>query len=311
MAAWSEHDRRELRRARSREVSGLSQVGGPARPAKAGDPLNHHYIPRFWLAGFAEPATKSGFLGVLDASATNTRAAVDNAASEESFYTVINTAGRPTLAIEESLSSLESDAAPPFAQLGESIFPTSWLRRFDIARLLTVQHLRRRTRVQALQRNLGGGGGRTALLRLRHGKLPDAGQDDDVAVAHSDVLESIWGPAIWEYAFHIFRRRWVLLCASEDGCGFVLPEDPLTVLSEYGNDRHGPGDIGPADEVWVPINRHRLLVMHRRTDEADGICAKASPDLISAYNRFQVGQPRQTVFCSPKDATTVAKLAAT
>ena len=102
------------------------------------------------------------------------------------------------------------------------------------------------------------------------------------------------GPAIVEFAFHIFRRRWALLCASEDGCGFVLPEDPLTMLSEHGDDRYGPGGIGDADEVWVPINRHHLLVMHRRSDEVDGICAKASPDFVSAYNRFQVGQPRQT-----------------
>ena len=291
-------------------MSGSSQVGDPARPAKTGDPLKHHFIPRFWLAGFAEPATKSGSLAVLDVSGRSTRATVDNTASEESFYTVINTDGRPTLAIEESLSSLESDAAPPFAQLGESIFPTSSLERFDIARLLAVQHLRRRTRVQTLQRNIGSGAERTALLRLRHGEQPDAGRHDDLAVAHGAVLESIWGPAIVEFAFHIFRRRWVLLCASEDGCGFVLPEDPLTMLSEYGDDRYGPGGIGSADEVWVPINRHHLLVLHRRPDEVDGICAKASPDLISAHNRFQIGQPRQTVFCSPSDIAAVAKLAA-
>ena len=82
------------------------------------------------------------------------------------------------------------------------------------------------------------------------------------------------------------------------------------MLSEYGDDRYGPGGIGSADEVWVPINRHHLLVMHRRTDEVDGICAKASPELIPAYNRFQIGQPRQTVFCSPSDIAAVAKLAA-
>ena len=137
MAALTHNAARRLRSGKRRQ----KPLRDPDAAAGPGSPINHHYIPRFWLTGFAKPSNKSGKVTVIDGSGRNPPETISTkrAASEANFYTLATASDEHTVVLEEALGRLESDAAPTFKQIADGHLPVHWLKRSDVSFLLAAQ----------------------------------------------------------------------------------------------------------------------------------------------------------------------------
>lgn len=93
----------------------------PPRPPKS-EKMNQHFIPRWWLKGFAGStgdlqALKQGKVRIVGAG---------QVMSGDWIYTVFDNWWRPSDALEDALSKIEGDASKIFATFAASPEPRAW-----------------------------------------------------------------------------------------------------------------------------------------------------------------------------------------
>ena len=307
MTHWDEARRMEVERARGRKP--LRDPGVAAGP---GSPINHHYIPRFWLTGFAKPSNKSGKVTAIDASGRRPPETISTkrAASEPNFYTLETASDEHTVALEEAFGRLESDAAPAFKQMANGRLPDQWLKRSDVSFLLAAQLMRAPETLRRVQESMSALGRQVIEMGQQMGEVPPIPGGFEVEADRQAALEVLWGDdALSECAFYLFCRRWSLVRATDSSCGLVLPERPVVMHSGPRGGPYGTGGVLTAHEVWVPVSRRFLLLMHW-TQRRDDTELELSGQRLRDINAYMAHLDGSMLFCYPSDAEAVMQMLA-
>ncbi|MXW99877.1 MAG: DUF4238 domain-containing protein [Acidimicrobiaceae bacterium] len=304
---WEEAHRSDNERPRNRRPrENLVQAAGPDAPR------DQHYVPEFWLKKFAQRCERELVVAAIDGTGVKARETVstDRAATEPHFYTLTMDSGESTVALEGVLGLLEGDAAPAFKQMAKGRLPDSWLKRFEVSFLLAAQLIRTPASLRPIQQAMSDVARRIIEMAQMAGELPPIPGGFEVEVDQQSAMGALWSyETLDECAFYFFCRRWSLVEAAEGSCGFVLPERPVVMYSARSAWPYGPGGALNAHEVWVPVSRRQLLVMHW-VDSPGGKREALSDDRVQAINRYleTVGGPM--VFCHPSDARSVEQMVA-
>ena len=304
---WDEACRLDAERSVGRKpLRNPGEVSGP------GSPVNHHYIPRFWLTGFAEPSNKSGKVTVIDGSGRKRPETISTrrAASEANFYTFTTASNERTAALEEALARLESDAAPAFKQIADGRLPNQWLKRFDVSFLLAAQLMRAPETLRRVQESMSATAQEIVEMAQQRGDPPPIPWGVDAEADREAAMEVLWdNETLSECAFFLFCRRWSLVRATDNSCGFVLPERPVVMHSGFRRMPLGTGGVLTAHEVRVPVSRRVMLLMHW-VERRDGTELEVSGERLRDINAYMARLDAPMIFCSPSDAQAVAQIAA-
>lgn len=84
----------------------------------------------------------------------------------------------------------------------------------------------------------------------------------------------------------------------------MLPERPVVMCSGRSGWPFGPDGVLTAHEVWVPVSRRQLLVMHW-AGSPGGQREALSGDRVQDINRYLAALGGPMVFCCPSDAHAV------
>ena len=307
MTHWDEARRLDAERSKRRKP--LRDPGAVAGP---GSPINQHYIPRFWLTGFAKPSNKSGKVTVIDGSGSKPPETISTkrAASEANFYTLATASDEHTVALEEALGRLESDAAPTFKRMAEGHLPDQWLRRSDVSFLLAAQLMRAPETLRRVQQSMSALGRQIIEMGQQKGEVPPIPGGFEVEADRQAAMEVLWeNEALSECAFYLFCRRWSLVRATDSSWGFVLPERPVVMHSGPRGGPYGTGGALTAHEVWIPVSRRFLLLMHW-TERRDGTELELSGERLRDINAYMAHLDGPMVFCCPSDAEAVIEMLA-
>ena len=206
-----------------------------AQSSRSGIPKDQHYIPRFWLVGFADPPTKAGKVSAVDLAGENrtSRISTKRAATESHFYTLTGHDEQPTPVLEDLLGFMEDKAAPAFKKIASGCLDLNPVERLDVALLFAAQIVRIPAHIRGVIQQAVNEIAHKQILQGQHlGVLPK--MEGDFAVTSSDeyaVGIAFDGEALEDLTLILFCRRWSLFKASTDSGGFVLPERPVIMWS--------------------------------------------------------------------------------
>lgn len=290
-------------------------VPSEAQSSRADIPQQQHYIPRFWLLGFADPPTKAGRVSAVDLTGKirTSKISTKRAATESHFYTLTGTDEQPSPVLEDLLGYIEAKAAPAFKKIAKGSLDLSPVERLSVALLLAAQIVRTPTHIRGVIQQAVNDIGRKLILQGQQlGVLPP--MEGDFTVTSSDeyaVGVAFDGEALGDVTFTLFCRRWSLFEASTDSGGFVLPERPVVMWSGADRGFYGPGGVRNSHWILVPVSRQFLLVMHWtqwRDDTASPI-HELSAERVHALNAYMcAASGGRTVFCNPLDTQNVEEI---
>ena len=280
------------------------------RPVGRDTPKGQHFIPRYWVVGFAEPAEKAGQVTEIDVSSPEqrTRRYTRRAASVEHMYTLADDSGQRTVVLEDALGLIEDQASSAFKKMAEGVIPGSVLESLDVSLLLAAQIVRTPRSLLPIDQAARGLTDRMIEMATHAGHLPPTEGALDVEINREFTLGVAFdAEALSRCAFFLFCRRWSLVRAAEGSCGFVLPERPVVMYSAGRGGFYGPGGVRDAHEVLVPVSRRVLLMMHWMDDSnPDGMEVPAG--LVAEINAHLSARGGPTVFCAPSDAEAVMRM---
>ena len=280
------------------------------RPVGRDTPKGQHFIPRFWVIGFAEPAEKAGQVSEIDVSSPERQAKryTRRAASVEHMYTLTDASGERTVALEDALGVIEDAASSTFKKIAAGELPGSVLERLDVSLLLAAQLVRTPRSLLPIERAARDVTHKWIEMAKQEGQLPPTEGALDVEVDREFTLRMAFdAEALSRCAFFLFCRRWSLVRATEGSCGFVLPERPVVMHSAGRGGFYGPGGVIDAHEVLVPVSRRVLLMMYW-LDDGDSHGSQVPPDLVSYVNVHMSALGGPTVFCAPSDTEAVMRM---
>ena len=222
-------------------------------------PKQQHYLPRFWLEGFAD----NGNASVVDV--TGPRAKIDKnkgvsaIASEKDYYTLRSADGEPDYWVENYFGLLEDQATNPgrWTNLAAGEMVSDPLGRLFVAQILVLQMFRgpsfrasMKTLAEAKGYDIVAMGQATGEIPVTHGALQ--------IEASSEWLTSEMAAmaADHEQPRRLFLRHWGLY-ETPDETGWALPMEPVI----------GMGGTPPlmSPVIYVPVNRRYLLSMSWNT----------------------------------------------
>ena len=286
-----------------------------AQASRADIPKDQHYIPRFWLLGFADPPTKAGKVSAVDLTGANrtSRVGTKRAATERHFYTLTGPDEQPNPVLEDLLGHIEDKAAPAFKKIASGCLRLSPVERLNVALLLAAQIVRTPTHIRGVIQQAVNDIGRKLILQGQDlGVLPP--MEGDFAVTSSDeyaVGVAFDGEALEDVTLILFCRRWSLFKASTDSGGFVLSERPVVMWSGTDRGFDGPGGVLNAHWILVPVSRQFMLAMHwtEWKDDTASSVHDLSAERVHALNAYlcEVSGGR-TVFCNPLDTQNVEEI---
>ena len=302
---WAEAHRLDNERPRNRRPRGnLIPAAGPDAPK------DQHYIPEFWLKKFAERRERELVVAAIDGIGVKARETVSTgqAATMPHFYTLTTDSGERTVALEGLLGLLEGDAAPAFKQMAKGRLPSSWLKRFEVSFFLAAQLIRTPASLRPIQQAMSDVARKMIEMAQEAGELPPIEGGFEVEVDQQTAMGALWSyETLDECAFYLFCRRWSLIGTAEGSCGFVLPERPVVMCSGGTGGLFGPGGVLTAHEVWVPVSRRQLLVMHW-AGSPGGQRVALSGNRVRDVNRYLAALGGPMVFCCPSDANAVEQM---
>ena len=282
----------------------------PVRPVGRHTPKGQHFIPRYWVIGFAEPEEKAGQVTEIDMSSPerHTKRYTRRAASVEHMYTLTDDSGQRTVALEDALGVIEDQASPTFKKMAAGELPGSVLERLDVSLLLAAQLVRTPRSLLPVDQAARDVTQRMIEMATHTGQLPPTEGALDVEINREFTLGVAFdAEALSRCAFCLFCRRWSLMRAAEGSCGFVLPERPVVMYSAGRGGFYGPGGVLDAHEVWVPLSRRVLLMMHWMDDSnPEGMEVPAG--LVTKLNAYLSALGGPTVFCAPSDTEAVMRM---
>jgi len=297
----------------------VERVRAPLRP---GDPRRHHFIPQFVLRSFADEAQQLVVTPVGDPTSRSIRG-VANVAVVKDLYTVIDTEVGETVAIEKILATADEQASRAINTLvshGPATLPPEDRAAFMVwLGLLQVRDPFSRRRAEAmfdfghkLDLSLASDP-EVARIRLRGDgqEEPDpaevaalakaASELDHIEVsAHQNELIRMMltsGTGIGEA---LLSRRIAVL--RFPGRRLVLCDRPILLYQRPENRSPWMG-VGPAtaDELWLPLDRRTLLILHDGDDVGDFITPAPPGVTIDGINQALVSTAASEVYCHPSD----------
>ena len=283
-----------------------------AQSSRSGIPKDQHYIPRFWLVGFADPPTKAGMVSAVDLAGENrtSKISTKRAATERHFYTLTGHDEQPTPVLEDLLGAMEDKAAPAFKKIASGCLGLNAVERLNVALLLAAQIVRTPTHIRGFIQQAVNDIGRKLILQGQHlGELPPI--EGGFTVSSSDeyaVGVAFDGEALEDMTLTLFCRRWSLFKASTDSGGFVLPERPVVMWSGADRGFYGPRGAHNAHWILVPASRQFLLAMHwtEWKDDTGSSVYDLSAERVHAFNAYLcAASGGRTVFCNPLDTRNV------
>ena len=286
-----------------------------AQSSRGNIPQQQHYIPRFWLLGFADPPTKAGKVSAVDLTGENRTSSISTrrAATESHFYTLTGPDAQPNPVLEDLLGHIEDKAAPAFKKIASGCLSLSPAERLNVARLLAAQIVRTPTHIRgAIQQAVNDIGRKLILQGQDLGVLPP--MEGDFTVTSSEeyaVGVAFDGEALEDVTLTLFCRRWSLFKTSTDSGGFVLPERPVIMWSGADRDFYGPGGVLNAHWILVPVSRQFMLAMHwtEWNDDIGSSIHNLSAERVHALNAYMcAASGGRTVFCNPLDTQNVEEI---
>ena len=286
-----------------------------AQSSRGDIPQQQHYIPRFWLLGFADPPTRAGKVSAVDLTGENrtSKISTKRAATESHFYTLTGSDEQPSPVLEDLLGYIEDKAAPAFKKIASGSLGLGPVERLSVALLLAAQIVRTPTHIRGVIQQAVNDIGEKLILQGQHlGVLPP--MEGDFTVTSSDEYAhgvAFDGEALGNVTLILFCRRWSLFEASTDSGGFVLPERPVVMWSGADRGFYGPGGVLNSHWILVPVSRQFLLVMHwtRWKDDTASPIHELSAERVHALNAYMcAASGGRTVFCNPLDTQNVEEI---
>ncbi|MFN3255403.1 MAG: DUF4238 domain-containing protein [Ilumatobacter sp.] len=300
------------------------------RPIAAGDPRRHHYYPQSFLKRFGN----DNAIGRVPIAEPHSHAVlrVSDAAVMKDLYTTIDKTVGETVAVEKVLAEVDGAAVQPLDRLAHGVlFPPQQRDREALAIWLGMLHVR----TPAQRRHMEAMADQAIKLQLSlvqdeasaHRFLEDwHGQTatDSEARELLDSMDKLEGtelvPHQNEFVMQMLdlglrastlfiARHWAVVKCPANGPGLALSDSPFRLIEHPENHRPLMGvGLATADEIWIPLDRHTLLIMHSNPGTGDRVIHLDSDDDISALNQTIVDTARVEVFCHPDDSDNVATL---
>ena len=290
-------------------------------------PRRHHFLPRFYLAGFTLAGQRDDELWALSIDdGRRWKGRPDTLGHERDFYRVDEVEGVVPEAVEELLAKVESDMAPVLRTIleGEEL-PDRGSRDFDF--LINLVALMA-TRVPRLRSVLQGFMGSIAkhiahltvaspqAFRAAVESARRAGADLPEEPDYDAMREFIEGE---HYRVEVDRswlvgqifqsidillpllgsRHWSLLVIDDEDCDFVTSDNPVAVSWSEPRPR---GFFGPAfglrkTDVTLPLSR-RLALLGRF--EGHPATLAADRRTVAAVN-YRTATNAERFICSPRE----------
>lgn len=300
------------------------------RPITAGDPRRHHYYPQWFLRRFGSDAS----IGRVSTSTPNEHAVVrvSDAAVMKDLYTTIDQTVGETVAVEKVLAEIDGAAVRPLDRLAHGVlFPPQQRDREALATWLGMLHVRtpsQRRHMEAMAdqaikmqlslvhdeasaHNFLEDWHGTAATDTEAGNLLDSiGElDNTELVPHQNELVVQMLDLGLRTSSLLLVRNWAIVKCPTDGPGLALSDSPFRLIEHPQNHRPMTGvGLATADEIWLPVDRHTLLIMHSNPGTSDSVIHLDSEDDIASLNQTIVDTARLEVFCHPDDMDSVAQL---
>ena len=292
------------------------------QPLAPGDPRRHHFLARFYLRRFAD-ADERLMVVPLDKSLNTGLRHIDNVAVRRDFYTHIDEDVGETVAVEKILSVIEGNVAEVFRALDDGIrpFPMSSEHQGHLATFIAFQLVRdpfARRRMEAMSDQLfkmdatlvRSHDGARARLRQNLGREPsdkevadvveqvNAISDDVEFVRHqNDYIKMMMDGAMAMFP-HVLRRTFSVMHFPEPG--LVLSDQPVILHQSRPQPDLGVGVL-TADEIWLPLDRRNVLIMHHRPPSSASGVANAPSMLRDTFNEAVMWSAASEIYCHPDD----------
>ena len=288
-------------------------------PLKAGDSRRHHFIPQFFLRGFANVDLLARV--PLEDPQQCRIAKVKDVAVVKDLYTIVD--GDPnigaTVSVERLLARIDDDAVTPLkclAGLG-LIFTRRQPERLALALWLSMLSVR----VPA-QRRLW-----EALLDLSTKAEMAHSNMEDKGFSQSELEKEMRKRLTWlkgvevvthqneyvrrmlnlgqTFALYIHSRRWLVFKFTKPG--LVLTDNPVVNLPPDITRLLGyDPDMGMAK--YVPIDRSTALVIHNNSRLPEKTITDHPGVNVDYLNQVLVDHAALEVYCHPKDLRGLQRL---
>ncbi len=295
------------------------------RPVAPGDARRHHFIAQFFQRRFANADERLTVVPLDDPENPRTPHISDIAVRRD-LYTHIDEDIGETIAVERILAVIEENAARALQTFDSGVrpFPASNEDRGHLAAWIAFQLVRdpyTRREMEALA-------DQSIKMQLSLWKTPEAARShleetlgreplgeevsefvDAIAEIGEDGVEFIphqndfigimldCGQAMFP---HIFRRSFSVMHFGEPG--LVLCDQPVVLYRRSPNRNPPFTGVGVvnADEVWLPLDRHNVLVLHDREVPLSGV-VNAPSMLRDSFNQAIIANAKSEIYCHPDD----------
>lgn len=287
-----------------------------------GGPSASSLPARFYLRRFAD-ADERLMVVPLDRSHNPGLRHIGDVAVRRDFYTHIDEDVGETVAVEKILSVIEGNAAEVFRALDDGIrpFPISSEHRGHLAVFIAFQLVRdpfARRRMEAMSDQLfkmdatlvRTHDGARARLHQNLGREPSVKEVADVVeqvnaisdevefVRHqNDYIKMMMDGAMAMFP-HVLRRTVSVMHFSESG--LVLSDQPVILHQKRPQPDLGVGVL-TADEIWLPLDRHNVLILHNRPPSSASGVVNAPSLLRDAFNEAVIWSAASEIYCHPDD----------
>jgi hypothetical protein len=285
------------------------------------EPKLHHYVPRFYLKGFADPERPQS-VWVYEKGVDAPRSqGIANTAAESYYYSITTPAGEREHRLETKfLAPIESAATPIIERLRSEPRPT--LGETDIqplAAFLSAAYARSPFSRATSEKLFLGLAAASTSRTMRNAQAVQNFLDDNPDIPHSvdeiqRLASEIGDPSKWELRLrkdaavavqflfvadiypYFMNKHWSVLEASGDP-EFISGDSPLSVfvLDPRGRALVGVGIGRPNAEIVLPISPLRALrLTHRPQRDRQRVAAR----VVSDINRRIVYQTQRYVYAS-------------
>lgn len=244
---WREaHEKMQI--AGERALKRLFNQEGPDSPE------NQHFIPKFWLCGFAQNS-HAVVLDVGGEKVTRRKKSLTQIASRDNFYTLKVVDGEDPYYVERFLGWLDGEAAAAgrWEALKNGKMVADPLSRLYVAQLLVAQMVRGPNYRRAIQSIAAVMAHDILCVGWAAGEIPPMGLAPHIEPTQEMLVTQITSMITdHEQPRQLCLRRWGL-CEPPDDVGWALPMEPVVGLAA----------VAPLSSpvILVPINHRFLLVL--------------------------------------------------
>lgn len=283
---------------------------------------NHHYLPQFYLKGFADPEPPPKHVWVHRPEVAWERRHIKDVAAEAGYYSFRDDAGKETDELERLLSRVESVAANLIREKVARKKPLTTEERLELSVFIATMQ----ARVPGQHDHIGefvAKVGRTTLAVMAHAmkqdpgswqelkqryetktgdKLPDDFSPEDLDPSHYRVTTNRqFSVALSFSAIEIVSRMiadkgWRFLVSTPPAC-FITSDYPFGVFDPMTEGTiYGPALASPKTEVTLPLTKTIALLAGGKMAGTEWV--NATEKLVAQVNT-RTGM-RATFLVSPK-----------